>query len=76
MPHLVVKLLPGRDEALKSRLADALARTVIDTLGVGPETISVGIEEVAPEAWKSAVLDPEIRGKLPTLYRKPGYARV
>jgi 4-oxalocrotonate tautomerase len=73
MPHVVVKMLPGRSEEQKARIAGAVARAIVDNAGCGEDAVSVGIEEVAKEQWAEAVYRPEIRGRWDTLYRKPGY---
>ena len=74
MPHVSVKLWPGRSEQAKQRLADAIVKDVVDIVGCGEESVSVAIEEVDPKDWKEKVYDPLIRGKMDTLYKKPGYS--
>jgi len=74
MPHIIVKLWPGRSEETKQRLADAIARDVVDILGSSEASVSVAIEEVSSEDWKKDVYDPEIRGRQGGLYKKPGYS--
>ena len=46
MPHVIVKLYSGRSEQQKALLADAVTRAVMDTLKLGEESVSVGIEDV------------------------------
>lgn len=74
MPHVSVKLYPGRSEEQKKRLAEALAQDVVAIIGAGMDSISVAIEEVEPRDWKAKVYDPDIQGKPGTLYKKPGYS--
>lgn len=74
MPHIIVKLWPGRSEETKQRLADAIARDVVDILGSSEASVSVAIEEVSSEDWKKDVYDPEIRDREDGLYKKPGYS--
>lgn len=76
MPHVVIKMRPGRSDELKAKLANAVAQALIDTIGVPDKAISVGIEEVALDDWKSEVYEPEIAGKVSTLFRKPGYGSL
>lgn len=76
MPHVVIKMRPGRPDELKAKLADAVAKALIDTIGVPEKAVSVGIEEVAPDDWKTQVYEPEIAGKVTTLFRKPGYGSL
>jgi len=73
MPHVIVKLWPGKSEEQKKQLSDAIARDVMEVLNYGEESVSVAIEEVASQDWKEKVFDPDIRGKRGTLCRKPGY---
>ncbi|MBG0791406.1 MAG: tautomerase family protein [Desulfovibrionaceae bacterium] len=74
MPHVSVKLWPGRSEADKQRLADAITEDVVRIAGCSESSVSVSIEEVASADWKKRVYDPEIRGKSEYLYKKPGYS--
>ncbi len=41
MPHVIVKLWPGKSEQQKKKLADAIAKGVMDILHYGPESVSV-----------------------------------
>lgn len=75
MPHIIVKLFTGRTEEQKHRIADAIAKAVMETAGSAESSISVSLEDVAPEDWTKKVYDPDIGGKPDTLYKKPGYAR-
>jgi 4-oxalocrotonate tautomerase len=74
MPHVSVKLWPGRSEETKQQLADAIVQDVVNIIGCGEESVSVAIEEIAPKDWKEKVYDPLIRRKMDTLYKKPGYS--
>ncbi len=73
MPHVIVKLWPGKSEQQKQQLADAIARNVQDILQYGEDAVSVGFEEVASSDWKSKVYQPDIQARPETLYKKPGY---
>lgn len=74
MPHIIVKLFPGRSEETKQRLADAIVQDVVEIAGCEERSVTVSIEEVSPGDWKEEVYDPEIRGKMDHLYKKPGYS--
>jgi 4-oxalocrotonate tautomerase len=67
MPHVIVKMWPGKSERQKQRLADAVAKDVMDILDYGEGSVSVGIEEVAPAAWAEEVFKPDIDEKPDTL---------
>ena len=55
MPHVIVKLWPGKSEKQKEALADRITRAVMETLYYGEESVSVGLEEVAAKDWMSKV---------------------
>ena len=74
MPHVIVKLWPGKSEQQKKKLAEALTKVVMSTLNYGEESVSVGIEEVDAQDWTEKVYNPEILGKSDTIYKKPGYS--
>jgi len=46
MPHVIVKMYPGRSEQQKARLAEAIVKDVMTFTGVGDEAVSVSIEEI------------------------------
>ncbi|MBP0577792.1 tautomerase family protein [Labrys sp. LIt4] len=73
MPHLIVKMLPGRSEEQKRKLADALTQAVIDSLNSQEKSISVSIEDVAEDEWTQKVYIPDIQDKPALVYKKPGY---
>jgi 4-oxalocrotonate tautomerase len=74
MSHVIVSLWPGRSEQTKQRLANAIVEDVVNIVGCGEESISVAIEDVPSGDWKEKVYDPEIRGNMKNLYKKPGYS--
>ena len=74
MPHVIVKLWPGKSEAQKQQLADEITESVMSTLGYGAESVSVAMREVSSADWKAEVYDPDIAETDDTLYKKPGYA--
>ena len=74
VPHVSVKMYPGRSEKEKTELAEAIAKDVMDIIGVGRSSISVAIEDISPQEWKEKVYEPEIIGKSGKLYIKPGYS--
>ncbi|MFC5357991.1 tautomerase family protein [Azospirillum himalayense] len=73
MPHVIVKLWPGKSEAQKRDLSDAIVRDVTRILNYGEESVSVGFEEVAPGEWNAQVYGPDIQDKWGTLVKRPGY---
>jgi len=73
MPHVIVKLWPGKSEEQKRRLADAISKDVMNILNYGEESVSVAIEEVSSKSWAEKVYKPDILDNLEKLYKKPGY---
>lgn len=73
MPHIVVKMFPGRSDDQKKELAEAITKNVMEICGSKERSISVGIEEVEPEVWDETVYKDEIKTKWDTLYKEPGY---
>ena len=73
MPHVSVKLYPGRTEAQKLQLAERIVSAMGETIGARPETISVSFEEVSAEDWDEKVVKPDIADKLSCVVKLPGY---
>jgi 4-oxalocrotonate tautomerase len=73
MPHVIVKLWPGKSEEQKARLAEEMVKDVTKVLNYGEESVSVSIEEVEPEDWAEKVYQPDIVDNPEKLYKKPGY---
>ena len=73
MPHVIVKLWPGKSEEQKRRLAEAITKDVMNAFDYGEESVSVAMEEIPAQDWAEKVYKPEITGKQQQLYKKPGY---
>jgi 4-oxalocrotonate tautomerase len=73
MPHVIVKLWPGKSEQQKTRLAQEITDSVMSVLNYGAESVSVAFEEVQSQDWAEKVYKPEIKEKWDKLYKKPGY---
>lgn len=73
MPHVIVKLWPGKSEKQKKRLADAITRDVMEVLDYGEESVSVALEEIPAAEWAEKVYSPDIVQSPAKLYKKPGY---
>lgn len=74
MPHVSVKLWPGRSEEDKQRLAEAIVEDVVRFTGCSESSVSVSIEEIPSGDWKEKVYEPDVKGKARYLYKKPGYS--
>jgi 4-oxalocrotonate tautomerase len=73
MPHVIVKLWPGKSEKQKTSLAEAITKNVMDILHYGEESVSVALEEIKSQEWTEKVYKPDIQDKWDKLYKKPGY---
>ena len=73
MPHVIVKLWPGKSEDQKARLAEAILRDVTGILNYGDDSVSIGFEEVSAGDWTEKVYKPDILDKWDTLEKEPGY---
>lgn len=72
MPHIVVKLWPGRDDEIKVNLAKKVANVVAEKLNVDIGDVSVAIEEINRNDWGEKVYKREIKNN-PNIYFKPNY---
>jgi 4-oxalocrotonate tautomerase len=72
MPHVVVKLWPGNSEQQKQRLAEKIARDVMEVLTYGEESVSVAFEEIDSQDWGEKVYKPDIVNGADKVYKKPG----
>ena len=63
MPHVIVKLWPGKSEQQKRRLAEAITRDITTVLHYGDESVSVALEEVAAAEWSREGVSPGHRGE-------------
>jgi 4-oxalocrotonate tautomerase len=73
MPHVIVKLLPGRSEPQKTRLAEEIVKDVVAIAKCEEKSVSVAIEEIKPEDWAEKVYRPDVLNRPEKLYKKPGY---
>jgi len=53
MPHVIVKLFPGRSEQQKTRLAEQITKVVMAEAVCDESAVSVSIIDIAPERWTS-----------------------
>jgi len=73
MPHVIVKLWPGKTEQQKERLGEKITKDVMDVFDYGEESVSVGFEEISSKHWKEKVYKPDIEDNWDKLYKKLGY---
>jgi 4-oxalocrotonate tautomerase len=73
MPHVIIKMYPGRTKEQKNKLAEAITQSVVDIANTSEEHVSIDIQEINPEDWAETVYKNEILPKLDELQKKPGY---
>ncbi len=73
MPHVVIKMIEGRGEEQKQRLAELVTKAIMDGAGCKESSVSVAIEDVPADQWTPVVYRPEIEPVMDRLYKKPGY---
>jgi len=73
MPHVIVKLWPGKSEEQKQELADSITNSVMEVLHYGEDPVSVAFEEISAADWPEKVYRPDIVNTPGKLYKKPGY---
>lgn len=73
MPHVIIKMFPGRTEDQKQALCDRVVNDLIETAGCEEASVSVAIEEIPREDWAETVYKPDILDRQDTLYKHPGY---
>ena len=73
MPHVSIKMYPGRSEEVKKQLAEQIVKDLMTIAKCAEESVSLTIEEVASADWPEKVYKPDILGRSDKLYKKPGY---
>ena len=57
MPHIDVKMFPGRSEEIKKNLAEKLRETAAKELGVDEAVLSVSVGDVEKDDWNKEVAE-------------------
>lgn len=73
MPHFQIKLVEGKTEEQKQKLAQEVVKAAQKVIGYGEESYSVTIEDFSRDAWKNKVYPKDIIGRKDILYKEPGY---
>ena len=73
MPHVIVKLYPGRSEDQKKQLAGEIVKNVVEIAGCEEKSVSVAFEEVEPDDWAENVYQTDIIDNKENLVVTPGY---
>ncbi len=72
MPHISVKMLEGRSEEQKKRLAAALVKTLTEQLGCSDHYVTCTVEDFNAREWQD-VFQKDIEEKQASLYKKAEY---
>ena len=73
MPHIAVKMYKGRTDEQKKNLSKKILDSVMEAINIGPDHISISIEDYDPADW-GGVVETEIGGRPDILYIKGGKA--
>lgn len=57
MPHISIKMYPGRTEEIKKNLAAKVEETVMKELNMESKYISVSVEEIEKDKWQEEVVE-------------------
>ena len=74
MPHVIIKLLSGRSDQQKTRIAEEVTKAIIATANCSEKAVSVSIQDIQPDAWTETVYKPDILDGPGKLFKKPGYS--
>ena len=73
MPHVIIKLYPGRTDEQKTKLAGEIVKDIVAIAKCEAKSVSVAIEEVEPGNWDEKVYKPDILNNKGDLIIAPGY---
>ncbi|MCP4371080.1 MAG: 4-oxalocrotonate tautomerase [Deltaproteobacteria bacterium] len=73
MPHIIVKLYPGRSEEQKKQLANEIAKDVVKIAKCEKKVVSVAFEEIDKNDWPEKVYKPDIMENKENVDIEPGY---
>ena len=73
MPHVIVKLYPGRTNEQKTQLANEIVKGVVAIAKCEEKSVSVAFEEVDQKDWAEKVYKPDIIENRENLYVEPEY---
>lgn len=57
MPHISIKMYPGRTEEVKKDLAEKIRDFMVQEMNMDAKYFSVAVEEVEKENWQEEVVD-------------------
>lgn len=57
MPHILIKMLKGRSDELKTQAVEKVSIALCEALGCTLEHVSVAIEDYTPQEWQTVFSD-------------------
>lgn len=57
MPHIAIKMYPGRSEELKKEIAVKTRDFLAREMGMGEKFFSVSVEDIEKDQWQEEVVD-------------------
>jgi 4-oxalocrotonate tautomerase len=66
-------MYPGTSEEQKEKIAQEIAKIIMEGADKPEAAISIGITEIAEDVWMEEVYSKEILPNMENLYKKPGY---
>lgn len=64
MPHIIIKAWPGKTQAQKQQLADAITRSVMEHFHYGEESVSIAFEEIPRSDGSGMSISPTSSGDM------------
>ena len=57
MPHIAIKMYPGRSEELKKNIAEKTRDFLAKEMGMEEKFFSVSVEDIEKDKWQEEVVD-------------------
>lgn len=57
MPHIAIKMYPGRSEELKKEIAEKTRDFLAKEMGMEEKFFSVSVEDIEKDKWQKEVVD-------------------
>lgn len=63
MPYIAIKTIP-KDEKTKRNAVEQIEKIVLDTWGCPPEAITISVEEVTSDEFRTKIREQEVIAKM------------
>lgn len=57
MPHISIKMYPGRTEDTKKKIAEKVRDCLVEEMQMEPKYFSVSVEDIEKSDWQKEVVD-------------------